>query len=127
MALGKGKKWLRGFAFGAIPVAAVTVVICLWTTVGLTYSRGERVGFVRKLSQRGWACKTYEGTLAMIAETGGGGAKLWDFSVRDKVVANQIDSLSGHAVALRYEQNKGVPATCVGESEYFVVGVRQLD
>jgi hypothetical protein len=121
------RKWLRRLVFGAIPVAAIAAVISLWTTVGLTYSRGERVGFVRNLSQRGWTCKTYEGTLAMIAEPAGGAAKLWDFSVRDKGVADRIDSLSGHAVALRYEQYKGVPAACVGETQYFVVGVRQLD
>jgi len=127
LALQKTKKWLRNLLFGGIPVALATTIICLWTTVGFTYSRGERVGFVRKLSDRGWACKTYEGTLAMIAEPGGGAAKLWDFSVRDKVVADQIDAVSGHPVALQYEQHKGVLSPCVGETEYFVIGVRRLD
>ena len=47
--------------------------------------------------------------------------------MRDKVVADQIDALSGHELALHYEQYKGVPATCVGDTEYFVVGVRQVD
>jgi hypothetical protein len=63
----------------------------------------------------------------MIAEPGGGAAKLWDFSVRDKVVADQIDAVSGHPVALQYEQHKGVLSPCVGETEYFVIGVRRLD
>jgi hypothetical protein len=122
----EGKRWLRNLAFGGIPVALVAAAICLWTTVGFTYSRGERVGFVRKMSQRGWACKTYEGTLAMVVGPGDPG-RLWAFSVRDKLVADQIDALSGHELALHYEQYKGVPATCVGDTEYFVVGVRQVD
>jgi hypothetical protein len=122
----EGKRWLRNVVLAAIPVALVAVAICLWTTVGFTYSRGERVGFVRKMSQRGWACKTYEGTLAMVVGPGDP-ERLWAFSVRDKVVADQIDALSGHELALHYEQYKGVPATCVGDTQYFVVGVRQVD
>jgi hypothetical protein len=122
----KRKKWLRRLVFAGVPVAVVSAVVCLWTTVGFTYSRGDRVGFVRKLSERGWACKTYEGTLAMIVQPGDAG-KVWEFSVRDKAVADQIAALSGHRVALHYEQHKGVPASCVGETEYFVIGVRQLD
>jgi hypothetical protein len=126
LALPRGKKWLRNLLLGGVPVAVIGVAVCLWTTVGFTYSRGERVGFVRKLSERGWACKTHEGTLAMVVGPGDVG-RLWEFSVRDKVVADQIEALSGHRLALRYEQYKGVPATCVGDTEYFVVGVRQVD
>jgi hypothetical protein len=29
-------------------------------------------------------------------------------------------------VSLRYEQHKGVPTSCFGETEYFVNGVRVL-
>jgi hypothetical protein len=126
LALLKGKKSPRNLVFRGVAVALIGVAICLSTTVGYTYSRGERVGFVRKLSERGWACKTYEGTLAMVVGPGDPG-RLWEFSLRDKVVADQIDALGGHRLALRYEQYKGVPATCVGDTEYFVVGVRQVD
>jgi hypothetical protein len=126
LALLKAKKWRPRLAFGGVAIAVVNVVIGLWTIVGFTYSRGDRVGFVRKLSERGWACKTYEGTLAMIVQPGDPG-KVWEFSVRDKAVADQIAALSGHRVALHYEQHKLVPASCVGETEYFVTGVRQLD
>jgi hypothetical protein len=117
----------RAYALAGVAVAAAGVVLCLGSTVGFTYSRGQRVGFVRKLSERGWACKTYEGTLAMTAEPVGGAARLWQFSVRDKTVVDQIDALSGQSVVLRYEQRKGVAAPCVGDTEYFVVGVRRID
>jgi hypothetical protein len=120
-------KSVRKFAFGGLAVALTGVAISLWTTVGFTYSQGERVGIVRKLSERGWACKTYEGTLAMLVDPGGGTPKVWEFSVRDKAVVEQIDSLLGQRVALRYEQRKGVAAPCVGDTEYFVIGVRRVD
>ena len=34
-------------------------------TLSFSYSTGERVGFVQKLSKKGWLCHTWEGELAM--------------------------------------------------------------
>ncbi len=118
---------LRRLAFGGLTLVLVGAAIFFWTTTGFTYSRGQRVGVVRKLSERGWACKTYEGTLTMSLDASGGATKVWDFSVAEKIVADQIDALLGQRVVLRYEQHKGVLGTCVGETEYFVTGVRRVD
>jgi hypothetical protein len=41
-------------------------------------------------------------------------------------VASQIDELAGQRVVVHYEQHKGVPSTCFGDSEYFVTAVRKL-
>ena len=49
------------------------------------------------------------------------------FSVRVQGVVEQINRSLGKKVALIYEQHKGLPGTCLGETEYFIVGVRVLD
>lgn len=97
----------------------------LWTTATLayTYSSGERAGYNQKLSRRGWICKTWEGELA-ISAVPGVAPELFRYSVRSDSVAQAIQSHSGKFVTLYYEQHKGVPSSCFGESEYFVIGVK---
>ena len=58
---------------------------------GYTYSLGERAGVLQTLSNRDWACETYEGLLSMSGNAVG--ATLWKFSVADKHVAGQIEAL----------------------------------
>ena len=36
-----------------------------WITLSYTYSRGDRAGYVQKISKKGWICRTWEGELAM--------------------------------------------------------------
>ena len=97
----------------------------LWATLHFSYSEGERTGYVQKISKRGWACKTWEGELAM-TPVPGSAPQLFQFSVPDSKVADQIERSSGHQVILNYEQHKGVPTTCWGETEYFVTGVKAV-
>ena len=107
----------------AIPVLGLG----LWAAIalGFTYSEGERVGYVQKISEKGWLCKSWEGELAM-ANIPGAMPEIFKFSARDEEVARNINALSGKQVALRYEQHKGVPTSCFGETEYYVDGVRPL-
>ena len=53
-------------------VAAIIVVMALWTWLTLTwsYADGERAGYVQKLSKKGWICKTWEGEMAMVSMPG---------------------------------------------------------
>jgi hypothetical protein len=90
------------------------------------YSNGERVGFVQKLSSRGWLCKTNEGELSMVNMPGQPGEK-FNFTVRDDKLAKEIDALAGHKVALTYAEHRGVPSSCFGDTTYFIVGVRKVD
>jgi hypothetical protein len=46
------------------------------------------------------------------------------FSVRDDAVAQRIERDMGRRVSLTYEQHRGVPTSCFGETEYFVTNVR---
>jgi hypothetical protein len=95
-------------------------------TLHYSYSEGERVGFVQKISKKGWICKTDEGELAM-ANVIGQPATIFPFTVRDDAVAQKIEKLSGHKVALKYEEHRGIPSSCFGDTTYFVTDARKAD
>ena len=77
-------------------------------------------GYIQKISQKGWICKTWEGELAM-ANLPGAMPEIFRFTVRDPEVAHQIEQNAGNRVSLTYEQHRGVPTACFGETEYFIV------
>ena len=91
-----------------------------------SYSKGERIGYVQKFSEKGWLCKTWEGELQMLPVPGALPEKFL-FSVRDKAVISKINVSMGKKVSITYEQHKGIPTTCFGESEYFAVDARVLE
>lgn len=94
-----------------------------WITLTYSYSDGERAGFMQKLSKKGWICKTWEGELSLVALPGAAPEK-FVFSVRDDAVAGRINAAVGQRVALTYEQHKGIPSSCFGETEYFITDVK---
>ncbi|HTR21659.1 MAG TPA: hypothetical protein VMH88_12460 [Gemmatimonadales bacterium] len=106
-------------------IATPIVLFSLYTFFALswTYSAGDRVGYVQKFSQKGWLCKTWEGELAMVSMPGTLSEKFL-FTVRDDKIADYINSSQGKRVALTYQQHKGIPTTCFGETEYFVTAVK---
>lgn len=91
-----------------------------------SYSKGERVGYVQKFSEKGWLCKTWEGELQMLPVPGALPEKFL-FSVRDKALITTINSTMGKKLSLSYEQHKGIPTSCFGESEYFAVRAKTLE
>ena len=106
-----------------IPV--VVIALWIWIALGWTYANGERAGYVQKISQKGWLCKTWEGELAM-ANLPGTMPQIFAFSVRSDSVAHVIEQNAGKQVSLTYEQHRGVPTSCFGETEYFVTGVHRM-
>jgi len=90
-----------------------------------SYSQGERAGYVQKFSRKGWVCKTWEGELAM-ANIPGTMPQIFLFTVRDDAVAARLNQTMGQRVSLAYEEHKGLPTTCFGETDYFVKGVRPI-
>ena len=113
-------------------IAAVVIVPVLlfalytWTSLSWSYSTGERAGYVQKFSKKGWVCKTWEGELALVSIPGTMSEKFY-FTVRDDAVAGRVNQTMGKRVALRYEQHKGIPTSCFGETEYFVVDVKNVE
>ena len=108
-------------------VLIVVLPVCVfaawaWITLHFSYSKGERAGYVQKISQKGWVCKTWEGELAMV-NLPGAMPEIFYFSVRNQAMAHRVEQLVGQRVSLTYEQHKGVPSTCFGETEYFIVRI----
>lgn len=97
-----------------------------WVTLNYAYSKGERAGYAQKLSQRGWLCKTWEGELAMV-NLPGAMPEIFRFSVRNDSIANYLEKNLGKRVSLSYEQHKGVPTSCFGETEYYITNVRMVE
>ena len=109
-------------------IVAVAVLCTGYVMIALnwSYSKGERIGYVQKFSEKGWLCKTLEGELQMLPVPGAVPEKFL-FSVRDKAVIAKINSSLGKKVSISYEQHKGIPTTCLGESEYFAVDAKALE
>jgi len=114
-------RWLIGLGVVIGLVALYFAIAVNWS-----YSSGERAGWVQKLSKKGWLCKTWEGELAMVSIPGTA-PEIFAFSVRDDAVAERINTSLGRRVALSYEQHKGIPTTCFGETEYFVDNVKVVE
>jgi hypothetical protein len=121
----KAPKILRTLVFivaGAIALFALYIFIALnWS-----YSTGERAGFLQKVSNKGWICKTWEGELSLVAMPGAAPEKFL-FTVRDEAVAQKVSAAAGKRVTLNYEQHKGLPTTCFGDTDYFVVGLIEIE
>jgi hypothetical protein len=103
------------------------IAFALWILVALhyNYSSGERAGFLQKISKRGWLCKTWEGDL-QIAVIPGAAPEVFTFSTRSDSIAAELNKRTGQRVVLNYEQHKGLPSSCFGDTEYFVTGVRPV-
>lgn len=103
-------------------------VFGLYTWVALTwsYSKGERAGYVQKFSKKGWICKTWEGELAIVSIPGTMAEKFY-FTVRDDSVARLVNQTMGKRVTLAYHQHMGIPTTCFGDTQYFVIDVKPVE
>lgn len=109
-------------------IIAVVVLSAGYLAIVLnwSYSKGDRIGYVQKFSEKGWLCKTWEGELQMLPIAGALPEKFL-FSVRDKALIAKINASLGKKTALSYEQHIGIPTTCFGETEYFAVDARVLE
>lgn len=102
------------------------VVFALWSvsTLNWSYSEGVRPGYVQKIAKKGFVCKTWEGIL--YTDLKGFRSDSFQFTVRSDSLAHLLQTLSGRQVSLDYQQHVGVPTSCFGDSEYFIIGVREL-
>jgi hypothetical protein len=112
---------------GAV-VGGAVLLIALYIMLALSwsYSDGERTGYLQKFSRKGWICKTYEGELAMTTVPGVAPI-LWEFTVRDEQAVARINALVGQRVVLHYEEHRGLPTSCFGDTAYFVDRVQSIE
>lgn len=114
-------KYFIGFILSIL----LLFVLYTWLTLSWSYSSGERAGLVQKISQKGWVCKTWEGELIMVSMPGTQAEKFY-FTVRDEPLAKRISAAAGKRVKLVYEEHKGVPTSCFGETSYYVRDILPL-
>jgi len=97
------------------------------------YSKGERIGFVNKFSEKGLIWKSYEGELNL-TQTGMNSSTVFDFSVDndrpDENVIKTLDSaaINGWKVKVKYHETFGWNwFGNRGHTDYFAIGVEVLD
>ncbi len=108
-------------------VVVVALLFAAYVAIALSwsYSTGERAGYLQKLSSKGWICKTWEGEQSLVSLPGARPEKFL-FTVRSPEVVAQLNAAMGKRVTLNYEQHKGLPTSCFGETEYFVTGMKEV-
>ena len=102
--------------------------LVIWAVVAMsyTYSSGTRTGYVQKISRKGWLCKTWEGELAM-ATAPGVSPQIFTFTIRNDSLAAALELDMGKGrVAVQYDEHRGVPTSCLGDTPYFVVSYRRI-
>jgi len=111
---------------GVVVAIAIALSGYAFVVISWSYSSGERAGWVQKLSSKGWLCKTWEGEMAMVSMPGTTTEK-FHFTVWDEDIAEQINKVMGKRVALHYEEKKGIPTSCFGETRYYITKVSVVD
>ncbi len=119
----KARRWILMTLFLLLGLPLLGFAAWTWISLNVSYSNGERVGYVQKISKKGWACKTWEGELSMISIPGSV-PQTFAFTVRDEAVARNLLDAAGKRVAITYDQHRFVPSDCFGETEYFVTAIR---
>ncbi len=124
-----GIKWKRIFGLTFL-VIALGIGGYTYFNYGAVYSDGYRDGTLIKFSRKGFIFKTYEGELNQggIANSASGTAlanQIWNFSVKEKDVAQKLDKLGGKVVRLHYKQYIRNFAW-EGDTNYLVDGVEEV-
>ena len=111
---------------GALVVLGILYLVwCNWS-----FNVGTRTGTLVKISTKGYVFKTLEGELNLggfsTGENNGFIGNIWDFSIKDENVYQQLENLEGERVTLRYKEiNKAMPWQ--GETNNIVYEVVKKD
>lgn len=112
------KKTIKIF-LGLIVLPALLFSLYTWASLNWVYSSGERAGYVQKFSLKGYLCKTWEGEIVLVSMPGTQAEKFL-FTVQDEAVAKKLNDSMGLRVKIHYQEHKGIPSSCFGETAYFV-------
>jgi hypothetical protein len=73
----KSKTRLLLWIVGIFLVPVIGFILYIWLALTWSFSQGERVGYIQKLSKSGWVCKTWEGEMAMVNFCSLSGTRVW--------------------------------------------------
>ena len=117
------KKILRWF----IAVIVLIVISTIYVKYFYTYSEGYRAGLLQKFSHKGAIFKTYEGEMILSSVSSTRDVAIASdkflFSVVNKSIVRQFDTLQGQSVIVHYRQ-KNAPLFWHGDSPYLVDSVK---
>ena len=104
-------------------IVVLLAVLYFAVVLNWSYSTGERAGWIQKLSNKGWVCKTWEGELALVSLPGTSTVEKFAFTVRDDTVAAALTQAMGKRLSLHYEEKVGLPTSCFGETRHYITKV----
>ncbi len=124
------KKKIKKYLYLALTFLILIIGVWIYWSYFFTYSDGYRAGLLQKFSRKGTIFKTYEGEMILSSVESNKNVALasekFIFSVSDKNLALQLDSLQGKNVVVHYTQkNNTLPWR--GESEYIVSSAKLSD
>jgi hypothetical protein len=112
-----------------ITLIVIIIGIVIYVKYFYTYSEGYRAGLLQKFSHKGNIIKTYEGEMILSSVSSNTNVVLasekFYFSVTNKNLAQQIDTMQGRMVIVHYKQKNGV-LSWHGDSEYFVDSIKRI-
>jgi hypothetical protein len=111
----------------ALFLIILTIGIFVYWKYFYTYSEGYRSGLLQKFSSKGTIFKTYEGEMILSSVSSNRDVALasekFYFSMTNKNLVRQFDTLQGEMVILHYKQKNGA-LFFRGDSPYLVDSVR---
>ncbi len=125
--MGKVRKQIRKYLYLALAFFILIVGLYIYWSFFFTYSDGYRAGMLQKFSRKGTIFKTYEGEMILSSVQSSKNVAIASekflFSVADKNVAAQLDTLQGKNVVVHYTQkNNTLPWR--GETLFMVSSVK---
>ncbi|HUX53894.1 MAG TPA: hypothetical protein VMV56_05750 [Williamwhitmania sp.] len=122
------KRTMRNALRWFVAITIVLIGIFIYWKFFYTYSDGYRAGLLQKFSHKGNIVKTYEGEMILSSITSNANVAIASekflFSVTDKKLAMQLDTIQGQMVIVHYQQKNGV-LFWHGNSEYLVDSVKR--
>jgi hypothetical protein len=122
------KRKIKKILFLIVTLIVIIIAVFIYWKYFFTYSDGYRAGLLQKFSHKGNIFKTYEGEMILSSVTSNTNVALasekFYFSVTNKNLAQQLDTIQGQMVIVHYQQKNGV-LFWRGDSEYMVDSVKR--
>ena len=117
------KKFLKKLMLFIIVAGILYLVVAYMLAAVFVYSKGDRIGYIYKFSNKGYVFKTNEGILKTgfvnIGNTTTPNEE-WEFSVAEDSVANQITKLDQRVAVKLYYREYYTKLFFRGDTKYFV-------
>ena len=122
-------RFIKKLTFFVIIAMVLYLGISYLMAAVFVYSKGNRIGYIYKFSNKGYVFKTYEGILKTGFVNIGNSQtpnEEWNFSVIEDSVANKITSLDQRIAVKLYYKEYYSKLFFRGETKYFVYRMDEM-